>query len=101
MSLIPSAVGVCPAPRFTTSKSTLKLATQVIKGCPGPGTIDADYRGELKVLLINLGQETVMLNPRERIAQLVIAPIQQVEWELVESLGTTERGVDGFGSTGR
>jgi dUTP pyrophosphatase len=66
-----------------------------------PGTIDADYRGELKVLLINLGQEAVTLNPRERIAQLVIAPVQQVQWELVESLGTTERGLDGFGSTGR
>jgi len=69
-----------------------------------PGTIDADYRGEVQVLLINLGQQPYPLQPKDRIAQLVIAPIVQVSLETVtdaSELGTTERGSGGFGSTGR
>ena len=65
-----------------------------------PGTIDADYRGEVKVILINLGKEEVVIEPGERIAQLVIAPVQRVEVIEVEELTPTERGEGGFGSTG-
>ena len=65
-----------------------------------PGTIDADYRGELKVILINLGEETFTIEPQMRIAQMVIAAYTRVEWEEVESLDETERGTGGFGSTG-
>lgn len=66
-----------------------------------PGTIDADYRGEIKVLLVNLSKEPFTINPGERIAQMVIARHEKVEWEEVENLGETKRGVGGFGSTGR
>jgi len=66
-----------------------------------PGTIDADYRGEVKVILINLGQEPFTIKRGERIAQMVIAPVTQGEWHVVESLSETARGAGGFGSTGR
>jgi dUTP pyrophosphatase len=65
-----------------------------------PGTIDADYRGEVKVLLVNLGTEAFIVSRGLRIAQLVIAPIQQVSIEIAAELGATERGSGGFGSTG-
>jgi dUTP pyrophosphatase len=65
-----------------------------------PGTIDADYRGEVKVLLINLGQEPFEIKRGERIAQIVIAPVTQGVWEIVDSLPETARGGGGFGSTG-
>ena len=65
-----------------------------------PGTIDSDYRGEVKVLLVNLSSEEVEIPPGERIAQLVIAPVVQVVVETVVSLDRTERGAGGFGSTG-
>lgn len=66
-----------------------------------PGTVDADYRGEMKVVLINLGQEPFTVKRGERIAQMVIAPVTQGEWEVVETLSETARGTGGFGSTGR
>jgi dUTP pyrophosphatase len=65
-----------------------------------PGTIDADYRGVVGVVLINLGQEPFVVEPLSRIAQLVIAPVIRVELELAEQLGETERGGGGYGSTG-
>ena len=65
-----------------------------------PGTIDADYRGEIKVLLVNLGAETVTLAHGDRIAQLVIAPVTQAEPVITETLDSTDRGAGGFGSTG-
>ena len=65
-----------------------------------PGTIDSDYRGVVMALLINLGQEPVTLRRGDRIAQLVIAPIARAEWALTQSIGETERGEGGFGSTG-
>ena len=65
-----------------------------------PGTIDADYRGEIQVVLINLGDEPVIIRRGDRIAQLVIAPVLMVNLERAESLGTTGRGKGGFGSTG-
>ena len=66
-----------------------------------PGTIDADYRGEVKVILVNLSNEPFVVNPGERIAQLVLARYEKIEWEEVETLDQTERGEGGFGSTGR
>lgn len=66
-----------------------------------PGTVDADYRGEVKVILVNLSKEPFVINPGERIAQMVIAKYEKIEWEEVEELGDTERGAGGFGSTGR
>ncbi|CAN5335688.1 dUTP diphosphatase [soil metagenome] len=66
-----------------------------------PGTIDADYRGPLEVLLVNLGSEPVTITPLDRIAQLVIAPVARAEMILVTSLDPTARGAGGYGSTGR
>ena len=66
-----------------------------------PGTIDADYRGELKVLLVNLSQEDFTIEDGERIAQMVIAEYASANFNLVTALGTTERGAGGFGSTGK
>ncbi len=65
-----------------------------------PGTIDADYRGELKMLAVNLGNEKFTINHGDRIAQMVIAPVIQAEVNEVETLSATERGDGGFGSTG-
>ena len=65
-----------------------------------PGTIDADYRGEINVLLINHGQETFTINRGDRIAQMVIAPVLQADWQVVENLDATARGEGGFGHTG-
>lgn len=66
-----------------------------------PGTVDADYRGEIGVILVNLSSEDFEIVPGERIAQLVIAKHERAEWELVENLGETDRGAGGFGSTGK
>ena len=68
--------------------------------CNSPGTIDADYRAEIKVILVNVSNEKFVINPGERIAQMVIAKYEKIEWEEVEQLGETERGTGGFGSTG-
>lgn len=66
-----------------------------------PGTVDADYRGEVCVILVNLSQDPFEIVPGERIAQMVIARHEQVEWEQVEVLDETRRGAGGFGSTGK
>ena len=66
-----------------------------------PGTIDADYRGEIKVILVNLSNSPFTIEPGERIAQMIVARYEQVEWQAVESLSETERGAGGFGSTGK
>ncbi len=65
-----------------------------------PGTIDADYRGELGVLLFNTSNESQAIEPGERIAQLVVSPVYRIEWVEVDELGKTDRGSGGFGSTG-
>lgn len=65
-----------------------------------PGTIDSDYRGEIKVILINLGEKDFVINSGDRIAQMVIAPVTQASFEITDSLSDTERGAGGFGSTG-
>lgn len=65
-----------------------------------PGTVDADYRGEVKVILVNLSSQEFVIEPGERIAQMVFAAHEQVEWNSVEALDETERGEGGFGHTG-
>jgi dUTP pyrophosphatase len=66
-----------------------------------PGTIDADYRGEIKVILINLSNEQQVIQDGDRIAQIVFQKIEKMEWQLVDSLETTQRGAGGFGHTGK
>jgi dUTP pyrophosphatase len=66
-----------------------------------PGTVDADYRGEVKVLLVNLSNVPFLVQDGERIAQMVIAKHEQIEWEEVNSLSETQRGAGGYGSTGK
>ncbi|MEZ5680641.1 MAG: dUTP diphosphatase [Erythrobacter sp.] len=65
-----------------------------------PGTIDSDYRGEVKIIMINHGDEPFAIARGDRVAQLVLAPVTQAAWDLVEELDETERGAGGFGSTG-
>ncbi len=65
-----------------------------------PGTIDADYRGEIKVILINMSEEPFTIERGMRIAQMVVAKYEHIEWNVVENLEETERGAGGFGSTG-
>ena len=65
-----------------------------------PGTIDSDYRGEMKVILVNVSNETQTIEPGERIAQLVISKYERIDWVQVEILSETNRGAGGFGSTG-
>ena len=66
-----------------------------------PGTIDADYRGEIGVILVNLSKDDFTIKPGERIAQLVLARYEQIDWKITNSLSETERGKGGFGSTGK
>ena len=66
-----------------------------------PGTIDADYRGEIKVILINLSNEIQVIHDGDRIAQIVFQQVEKMEWQLVENLETTQRGDGGFGHTGK
>ncbi|MEK9787823.1 MAG: dUTP diphosphatase [Flavobacteriaceae bacterium] len=66
-----------------------------------PGTIDADYRGEIGVILVNLSQTSFTIQPEERIAQLVVAKYEQIQWKETEELSQTNRGAGGFGSTGK
>ncbi|MEI8142808.1 MAG: dUTP diphosphatase [Chitinophagia bacterium] len=66
-----------------------------------PGTIDADYRGEIKVILINLSNEIQVVQDGDRIAQIVFQQVEKMEWQLVEHLDTTQRGAGGFGHTGK
>lgn len=66
-----------------------------------PGTIDADYRGEIKVILINLSNEPQTIHPADRIAQMVVQKVEQIQWVQVDELNESERGSGGFGSTGK
>ena len=66
-----------------------------------PGTIDADYRGEIGVIMVNLSNDPFVINDGEKICQMVVAQYQQIEWQTVESLDETERGAGGFGHTGK
>lgn len=81
-------------------RSGLSLKTPLLV-VNSPGTIDSDYRGEVKIILGNFGNEPFVITHGERLAQLVLAPVIQATFETVDNLNTTERGAGGFGSTGR
>lgn len=100
--LIPTGLSIELPPNYEAQvrpRSGLALK-QGLTCLNSPGTIDADYRGEIAVLLINLGAEPVAITPGMRVAQLVIAPVVQASIELVDELSATARGAGGFGSTG-
>ena len=82
------------------SRGSLPAKHGVIIG-NSPGTLDADYRGELKVILINASADTFVVKDGDRIAQGLVAPVEQIEWVEVEAHDATERGAGGFGHTGR
>jgi dUTP pyrophosphatase len=101
-ALVPTGWAIAVAPGFEAqvrprSGLALRHGLTVLNA---PGTIDADYRGELRVLLVNLGSEAVVITHADRIAQLVVAPVAMVEAVEVDALPPTERGSGGFGSTG-
>lgn len=92
---IPNGYEVQVRPRSGLSLKTNLLVTNA------PGTIDADYRGEVKIILGNFGNEEYVVNHGDRVAQMVIAPVIQADFECVETLSDTQRGAGGFGSTGK
>jgi dUTP pyrophosphatase len=101
--LVPTGIYMALPPNYEAqvrprSGLALKHGITVLNS---PGTIDADYRGELKIILINLSQEEFIINDGERIAQLVIASCEQASFEEVEVLDETDRGAGGFGHTGK
>ena len=101
-SIIPTGISVSIPKNFEIqirSRSGLAAKSQ-ISVLNSPGTIDADYRGELKVILINLSNETFVVERGARIAQMVLCPIVKARFKEVESLDDTDRGASGFGSTG-
>ncbi len=100
--LVPTGIAIALPPGFEAQvRPRSGLATQYgVTLINSPGTIDADYRGEIKVALINLGKNTYTIHPGERIAQLVIAPVIKAEWEIVSELPPSQRGRGGFGHTG-
>ncbi|MGE0001355.1 MAG: dUTP diphosphatase [Fimbriimonadaceae bacterium] len=101
-ALVPTGLRIALPPGFEGQvRPRSGLATkQGVTLVNSPGTIDSDYRGEIKVLLINLGADVVTLEAGDRIAQLVVAPVSRVEWIEVAVLPESERGAAGFGSTG-
>lgn len=101
--LIPTGLSIELPPGFEGQirpRSGLALK-QGLTCLNSPGTIDADYRGEVQVLLANLSKERVIIHRGDRIAQLVVAPVSRVSWVVVADLSATARGAGGFGSTGR
>jgi dUTP pyrophosphatase len=101
-ALIPTGLAIALPPGFEAqirprSGLAIKHGVTVLNS---PGTVDADYRGEIKVILINHGKEPFTIERGMRIAQMVIERFEQIEWEVVENLENTDRGADGFGSTG-
>jgi dUTP pyrophosphatase len=102
ITMIPTGIAIALPQGFecqVRSRSGL-AAKHGVFALNAPGTIDSDYRGEIKVILANAGKVPYEIQPGERIAQLVIAHYETVQWKLVESLDETERGSGGFGSTG-
>ena len=101
-SIIPTGISVSIPKNFEIqirSRSGLAAKSQ-ISVLNSPGTIDADYRGELKVILINLGNKTFVVERGARIAQMVLCPIVKAKFKEVDNLDDTDRGASGFGSTG-
>ena len=101
-ALIPTGIAVALPQGYEAQvrpRSGLALRTGLTL-LNSPGTVDADYRGEVQVLVINLGDDPVVLERGDRIAQLVVQPVPRVEWEEVEALPVSVRGAGGFGHTG-
>lgn len=99
--LIPTGFAIAVPPGYEAQirpRSGLALK-QGITCLNTPGTIDADYRGEVKVILINLGEEPALIKRGDRIAQMVIQKVEKVSWQEIDALPSTERGIGGFGST--
>lgn len=102
-ALVPTGLKIAVPPGFEAQvrpRSGL-AANHGVTVLNSPGTIDCDYRGEVKVVLINLGQEPMVITRGMRIAQLLLARVERIEWQAVESLDATGRGDGGFGSTGK
>jgi dUTP pyrophosphatase len=101
-ALVPTGISIALPPGYEAQirpRSGLALRDGVT--CLNtPGTIDADYRGPVGVILVNLGSEPVVIKRGDRIAQMVIAPVSRARFDLVEALPESQRGVNGFGSTG-
>jgi dUTP pyrophosphatase len=102
VALVPTGIAVAlPASLEAQVRPRSGLAAKfAVTVLNAPGTIDSDYRGEVKVLLINHGKTPYRIERSMRIAQLVIAPVKQIRWEEVDSLDDSARGTGGFGSTG-
>jgi dUTP pyrophosphatase len=101
-ALVPTGIAVALPPGYEAQvrpRSGLALRTGLTL-LNSPGTVDADYRGEIQVLMINLGGEAVQVVRGDRIAQLVVQPVPRVEWEEVADLPASSRGAGGFGHTG-
>ena len=102
ISLIPTSLAIslpCGYECQVRSRSGLS-AKNGIFALNAPGTVDSDYRGEIKIILANFGKDDFIVKRGDRIAQLVIAKYEQITWELVDNLDETERGKSGFGSSG-
>jgi dUTP pyrophosphatase len=102
-ALVPTGLFIALPPNFEAQvrpRSGL-AAKQGITVLNSPGTVDADYRGEIKVILVNLSNETVQIQDGDRVAQLVIARHEQAVWRVTDVLDETARGAGGFGSTGK
>jgi len=102
IALIPTSLAIALEPGYecqVRSRSGLAIKHGIF-ALNSPGTIDSDYRGEVKIILANFGKEDFIINRGDRIAQLVVAKYEQVMWEVVENLPESKRGEGGFGSTG-
>lgn len=102
-ALVPTGIALAIPPGFegqVRPRSGLAVR-QGLTLLNAPGTVDADYRGEVQVLLVNLGREPIRIHRGDRIAQLVVAPVARVVWQEAAALAESERGPGGFGSTGR
>ena len=102
-ALVPTGIAIALPPEFEAqvrprSGLAMKLGLTVLNA---PGTIDSDYRGEIKVLLVNMSDKTVTIAPLDRVAQLVVSPVAKAELTWVAALDPTDRGTGGYGSTGR
>lgn len=100
--MVPTALAIALEPGFECQvRSRSGLAAKYgIFALNSPGTIDSDYRGEVKIILANFSKEPFTVNSGDRIAQLIIARYEKIDWEQVDSLSETTRGAGGFGSTG-
>lgn len=102
VGLVPTSLAIALEPGFecqVRSRSGLAIKNGIF-ALNAPGTIDSDYRGEVKIILANFGKEDFVIERGDRIAQLVVARYETVAWDQVDELPSTERGEGGFGSTG-